>query len=163
MYDIEDLMRILGLSENQLRVRLREFRSYLDISRGKNNKLLISPAGVSILQRVKELEEQGLTLDEIKTRLNEELNPEQNAQPIKENSQIQSGSNASETIYKEHIADLRETLALLRKQLEEKDRLIQELYEIIKERLPALPPAKEGGSARRPSRWLRFKQFLRGE
>ena len=163
MYDIEDLMRIVGWSENQLRVRLREFRSYLEIGRGKNNKLLISDSGVRILQRVKELEEQGLTLDAIKTRLNEELSLDENSHSFKAEDQIQTDSNGDQTAYKEHIADLRESLVILQKQLEEKDRLILELYGIIKDQLLALPPPAETARGKRPSRWFRLKQFLKGE
>lgn len=163
MHDIEALMRIIGLSENQIRVRLREFRPYLDIRHGKNNKLLVTDSGLKILERVKELEQQGLTLDDIKTRLDEELNLDGNRQEDSTSGQVQPDTTQNEPIYNQYITDLRSNISLLQKQLEEKDRMIRELYGIIKDRLPALPAPAGDNHGRKARRWYRFKQFLKGE
>ena len=75
MYEIQDLMRILGWTEHQVRVRLDEFRSILteSLRRGDHNRLLLDGNGLAILQRIKELETRGYTLKQIKTQIETEL------------------------------------------------------------------------------------------
>jgi len=176
MHNIEDLMRILGLNENQVRVRLREFRSYIDrhITHGKNNKILVSDSGLKILERVKNLEEeQGLTLDAIKSRLNEELGIQENIDKNGNSYQVQTHTIQSDSLYKERLEDLKLMIETLinqmrqkDEQLKEKDRQIAQLYELIKNRLPPLPPSQEEAQQKllfKASRWQRFKQFIKGE
>lgn len=164
MHTIDDLMRLLGYNENQVRVRLREFRSYLDIRNGKNNKLLVSDSGFKILERVKDLEQRGFTLDSIKAILNAELNLGENGRPTEETTSIQTDTNLIQSIYKERVDDLKLTISMLQAQFAEKDSQIQQLHTIIKElegRLPALPPGKPEAD-KRVSRWARLKQLIRG-
>lgn len=159
MHTIEDLMRILGFNENQVRVRLREFKSYLEIRNGKNNKLLITSSGLKVLERIKELETGGFTLDSIKAVLDKELPSGKDPLANGESSHVQTDASEIQSVYKERIQDLKVQIEYLQSQLKEKDGQIAELYGIVKDRLPALT-----GDVERPHPgiWGRFRRLVRG-
>jgi len=182
MYGIEQLQRILGLSENQVRVRLDEFRSILDpfIIRGARNKILLDHNGLEVLKRAIEHEKNGKTLTEIKVLLKQELNRGDGEGATELLSPIQTGvevpSKLIET-YEERIRDLKQYIKTLEEQLREKDKQIEKFQETIKSLPPPAPTVvateaqgqrqEQGKSYQttkpRVSRWMRFKQLLRGE
>jgi len=162
MHDIEDLCAILGLTPPQVRRRLSDLEDLLrdHLHQGKRNKILIDSTGLAILRRVAEYEKQGLSLNECKTIVKQELTSEENEQ--------ENGTSPSVKVDETSV----KLLELLQEQLRVKDeqiRRLQEqidrLYELIETRLP-LPPARgEALEKAKPrlSRWTRLKQFLRGE
>ncbi len=173
MHDIEDLCAILGMTPPQVRRRLSDLEDLLrgHIHQGKRNKILIDSAGLAILRRVTEYEKRGLSLNECKTIVKQELTSEKSGQ----------GNGASSTVKVDETSV--KLLDLLQEQLRVKDeqiRRLQEqidkLYELIETRLP-LPPtptpdpdpdAETSASPAPPprarvSRWTRLKQFLKGE
>jgi len=167
MYDIEQLKQILGLSENQVRVRLDEFRAIIDpfIIRGARNKILVDHNGLEVLKRAIEHEKSGKTLAEIKVLLKQELSGRDGNGQWAIGTAEEVPSKLIET-YEERIRDLKQYIKTLEEQIREKDRQIERFQETIK----SLPPTKEEiqekfrqGDSQQVSRWMRFKQLLKGE
>jgi predicted RNase H-like nuclease (RuvC/YqgF family) len=167
MYGIDQLQRILGLSENQVRVRLDEFRSIIDpfIIRGARNKVFIDHNGLEVLKRAIEHEKSGKTLAEIKVLLKQELARGDGEEQLLNRTAIEVPSKLIEA-YEERIEDLKRYIQTLEDQIREKDRQIERFQETIK----SLPPSREEVEAKlrqagagRVSRWTRFKQLLKGE
>lgn len=167
MYGIEQLQQILGLSENQVRVRLDEFRSIIDpfIIRGARNKILVDHNGLEVLKRAAEHEKNGRTLAEIKGLLKQELRGRDGNGQLPIRTEEELPSKLIET-YEERIRDLKRYIKTLEDQIGEKDRQIERFQETIK----SLPPTKEEikeklrqGDRLQVSRWTRFKQLLKGE
>lgn len=75
MYSIKDLSRVLGYTPNQIRLRLNRFELLLSqyLKRGENNDILLEDGGLKILERAKQLEDQGLSLTRVSNRLKQEL------------------------------------------------------------------------------------------
>jgi len=164
MYDIDQLSDLLGLSRNQVRVRLHQFRSLLDayIVRGQKNKLLIHHNGLTVLQRAVELEKQGLTLEQIQRTLKQELN----GHPEGEEGPIESTEEPSYKLvqaYEKLLAKQEEEIAFLRDQIRQKDQQIAYFQQLVENRLPPSREEIEQRLTQRASRWERFKQFLKGE
>lgn len=164
MYDIDQLSDLLGLSRNQVRVRLHQFRSLLDacIVRGQKNKLLLNHNGLAILQRAVELEKQGLTLEQIQTTLKRELN----GHPEEEEMPMESSEDPSYKLvqaYEKLLASLEEEIAFLKDQIRQKDQQIAYFQQLLENRLPPSREEIERKLAQRASRWERFKQLLKGE
>lgn len=61
MYAIEDLEDILGLSYDQVRTRIVNLRDSFHqcVERGKRGKFLVSEKGLQLLQKLKDLENEG--------------------------------------------------------------------------------------------------------
>lgn len=179
MHDIQDVMRILGWSEHQVRVRLDEFRSILAeaLRRGDHNRILVDSNGLAILQRVKELEAQGHTLKEIKTILEAELGrgeieSSSSASSLgieaDRNSPKRVESNVAPTDRAEGLSLLLEELRrqveawqkeaqAWREQAEAKDKQIAELLTQLRDlQQKALPPARSPRTG-----WARFWRRLR--
>lgn len=163
MYDIDQLSDLLGLSRNQVRVRLHQFRSLLDacIVRGQKNKLLLNHNGLAILQRAVELEKQGLTLEQIQTTLKQELNgrPEEAEGPMES---AEEPSSKLMQMYEKLLARLEEEIAFLKDQIRQKDQQIAYFQQLLENRLPPSREEIEQKLKQRASRWERFKQLLRG-
>ena len=75
MYNITDLKRATGYTVNQLRTRLDLLSPVLSegFSRGPREKILVQDNVLATLQRMYELERQGLSAKEAKKRIIEEL------------------------------------------------------------------------------------------
>lgn len=62
------------------------------------------------------------------------------------------------------VETLEKQVTFLMEQLRVREKEIERLYEIIEDRLPALPSGQEEAKMKgKASRWYRFKQFIKGE
>ena len=134
--DVKDLSAMLGLSERQIHIRLTKLAPLLSghIHTGKNNRKLIDDQGFAILQRVIELEKEGIAVDLAVEQVKEELN---------NGDQISISTDVNRGITAELLEELRRTISrleedkrFLQTQLEAKEREIERLHEIIANRLP---------------------------
>ncbi|MBS3764914.1 hypothetical protein KGY71_00175 [Candidatus Bipolaricaulota bacterium] len=132
MYSIKDLANNLGYSEDQVRNRLDQLRITLDehIQRGKRNKVLLTNTGYQILERAKQLEDQGVALKELPKVLDEELPDKTDSNPQQENNtNLVQGQDQSQLIREKErrIEDLQSRVRYLETKLDERDQQIQQL------------------------------------
>lgn len=75
MYNITDLKRATGYTVSQLRTRLELLSPILSegFSRGPRDKILVQDSVLAILQRMYELEREGLSAKEARKRIVQEL------------------------------------------------------------------------------------------
>jgi len=75
MYNITDLKRATGYTVSQLRTRLELLLPILNegFSRGPRDKILVQDSVLAILQRMYELEREGLSAKEARKRIVQEL------------------------------------------------------------------------------------------
>jgi len=162
MHSIEDLARYLGMSEYQIRTRLREIDAVLDdhIYRGKKNRILIDDTGLKILERLRQLENEDLSVADAVQKIKEEmekLSPtaeqKTKADPLRE----PQATLQTELIraYKQMIDTLNQRIESLERQLQKKDEQIDRLQDLLHNRLP---PTKEEAAGKG---WLR-RLFSRG-
>lgn len=127
---------MLGLSERQIHIRLAKLATLLDghIHTGKNNRKLIDDQGFAILNRVVELEKDGIAVDLAVEQVEEELD---NGDEISHSSDVKQG------VTMELLGELRRTIGRLERdkeflqaQLEAKEKEIERLHDIIANRLP---------------------------
>lgn len=160
MHSIEDLVRYLGLSEYQIRARLREIGAVLEdhIYRGKKNRILIDDTGLKILERLRQLENEGLSVADSVQKIKEEMAElasinVQNATSAtpKEPQTVPQTTSQTELIavYKQMIDTLNQRIESLERQLQKKDEQIDRLQDLLQNRLP---PTKEEAGRRG---WLR--------
>jgi predicted RNase H-like nuclease (RuvC/YqgF family) len=156
MHSIEDLVRYLGLSEYQIRARLREIDSVLDdhIYRGKKNRILIDDTGLKILERLRQLENEGLSVADSVQKIKEEM---EELSPITVQNATLDFPKEPQTIpqtelilvYKQMIDTLNQRIESLERQLQKKDEQIDRLQDLLHNRLP---PTKEEAARKG---WLR--------
>jgi len=134
MYTIQDLMQILGLTEDQIRDRLAQFGPILrpHLRRGARNRILLNHSGLEILRRALELEKSGRTLAEVQDLLREELAQKPAEQP--QSLEYELLTKLLETKEKE--------IHRLEEQLREKDKQIESLHQILHGRLPGEVPSQ---------------------
>ncbi len=130
--DIEELKGSLGLaSVNEARNRFNAIRDLLQpyMGRGDKNKILIGSEGVGLLRRLVDLEKSGLNLAQAEQELRRQLKvgSVEQRQPVD-----QTGGITTEKL----IGYLEQQLAIKDRQLEEKDKQIARLQDIIQNRLP---------------------------
>lgn len=116
-----------------------DFRKY--IHRGDKNKILVDNNGIAILRRMKELEDNGKTLEEALNTVKQELNQQRET----------PSSSASEFNVK-LVETLEKQIAFLEEQLKVRDREIERLHRIIENQLPQLPSGKK---SEKEVGWLR--------
>jgi|SRR6056297_1050713 len=132
MYSIKDLADNLGYSKDQVRNRLDQLRTTLNehIQRGTRNKILLTNTGFQILERAKQLEEQGVSLTELPKVIDEEL-PNKEDGNVQGNSRtnLDRGQNQGELIREKdrRIEDLQSRVRYLETKLDERDQQIQQL------------------------------------
>jgi len=163
MYDMDQLADLLGLSRNQVRVRLQEYRSLLDahVVHGQKNKLLIDHNGLAILQRALELEKNGLTLDSIRATLQQELNIRGDGRESSTATREDPSFKLMQA-YEKLLASKDQEIAFLKDQIKEKDQQIKYFQELLNNRLPPSQDEIRQKLAQKVSRWERFKQLLKG-
>jgi DNA-binding transcriptional MerR regulator len=150
MMSVKDVASRLGLSEWAARRLLYACKPLLDGLQGygSHGEWLINPQAIPILERAKELRAAGIRLQELCSRLAQEMAPSQNGSPLNGEqvcaSREQGDAQALIKALQEQIAHLREENAWLRAKLDE-----------ALARIPALPPA-------RLSRWQALKLLLLG-
>lgn len=130
--NIEELKDSLGLaSVNEARNRFNAIRDLLQpyMGRGDKNKILIGSEGVGLLRRLVDLEKTGLSLTQAEQELRRQLKfgSSEQRQPLD-----QTGGPTAEKL----IGYLEQQIAIKDRQLEEKDKQIARLQDIIQNRLP---------------------------
>ena len=88
MYTINDLRKLLGLSTaNQVRNRIEAVKDLIaaELRRGPNNQILVTDAGLSVLRRLQELYDSGLTI----TQASDVLRASGDINAIKPNHKIE--------------------------------------------------------------------------
>ncbi len=162
MYSIKDLANNLGYSEDQVRNRLDQLRTTLDehIQRGKRNKILLTNTGYQLLERAKELEDQGVALKELSKVLDEEL-PNKSDEKVDQNSKtnLDQGQDQSQLIREKErrIEDLQSRVRYLETKLDERDRQIQQLLPAAQEEEKEEDEFKELGLIQVIKRWFTTK------
>lgn len=158
MHDINTLMDLLGYEkQHQIRERLDAYKAVLgdSLKRGAKNKILVDNDGLMILRRAKELEEQGLTLKDVATQIDAEL---QSQQSEPETPEAETAPNETQTelmqFKDQYIKHLESEVTYLRDRLEG-------MQEVVKQ-LPA-GSASTNGTENGGTRMQRLRQFLRGE
>jgi len=108
------------------------FRQY--IHRGDKNRILVDNNGIAILRRMKELEDDGRTLEEALITVKQEL---------EQRSETPTGSAPDLNV--KLVETLEKQIAFLEEQLKVRDREIEHLHNIIETQLPQLPPGRKPG------------------
>ncbi len=121
MLTIEDLSDSLGLSEYQVRRRIKALDDLISdhIKRGDNSKILVNSGGLEILRRLEALRDEGLTIDEAVEEIQEETGESPSAN--------QRETSASQELLRERINHLESENKYLRKKLDQKEDQIQQL------------------------------------
>ena len=159
MYSIKDLANNLGYSEDQVRNRLDQLRTTLDehIQRGRRNKILLTNTGFQILERAKQLEDQGIALQELPKILEEEL-PDKSEDKPQYNSKtnLAQGQDQSQLIKEKErrIEDLQSRVRYLETKLDERDRQIQQLLPGAREEKAEEDEFKELGLIQVIKKWF---------
>lgn len=159
MQTIKELSPYFGWTEPQLRIRLERFNPFLDghVSKGGHNRLLVSPNGVAILQRIRQLETEGKDFGQIEFTLKTDF------------QSPKSGENTAHSQIKQESSDP----LFVKVAMEEKERLITQLESrindqkqqidflqgILNSKVLQLPAPKE----EKAGRWFRFKQLIAGK
>lgn len=132
MHSIKDIANSLGFTQDQVRNRLDQLGTILDqhIKRGKRNKILFTSTGFQILERAKELEEQGMALRDIHKTLDKELSDD-NDSNVEEKVNTNSVQNEYQVeLIREkdkRIQSLESQLRYLKGKLDQRDDQIQQL------------------------------------
>jgi DNA-binding transcriptional MerR regulator len=135
MHTISMLRRTLGLSsDNQVRNRIERIKDLLSvhIRRGPNNQIFITDAGLELLKQLQELHDTGLTLAEASNVLiakDHKYESNENAVSSsfasKAMKQGSVDSHLASTLLEE-MAQIREHLAALERQLADSPRTVNE-------------------------------------
>ncbi|MBS3792159.1 hypothetical protein KGY77_05895 [Candidatus Bipolaricaulota bacterium] len=154
MFKISDITEKYGLSKRQVRYRLTQLDNLLEghVSTGKNQVKLIDDYGMSLFDRLMELEKNGRTtsaaVEEVKTEIEDNEKSKKEEKPDKENVKERK---AVVDQLEARIEDLKQHNRELKAQLERKDQQIQQL----------LPAAKEENSFKDKSLWQVIKEWLK--
>lgn len=150
MHSIDQLADILGYSEDQVRNRLDTLRPWFDefIRRGDKNKIFVIDDGLEILRRVKELDDQGVSLKLIPNKVKTELNEKDKENENKEEESVTKVSTKQDQTglireKEERIKELKETNEYLRGLIEKKDKKLEEKDEQLHRYLPNPEKAKK--------------------
>jgi len=153
MFKISDISEKYGLSKRQVRYRLTKLDNLLEdhMSTGKNQVKLIDDYGMSLFDRLMELEKNGRTTStaasEVKAEIedNEESKEEErgNKENVKKREAVVDQLEA-------RIEDLKQHNRELKGQLERKDQQIQQL----------LPAPKKENSLKDKSLWQVVREWL---
>ena len=130
MYSINDLEDTLNWSYDQVRDRIVKLRDRIEgvTERGKNNKIFITEKGLSLLQKVKDLESQGKSVQSSIKTIAKDLKDDNRKDNIEIPKYDITSSNPEEVeLLKEQIRELKEDKRYLRNQLDKKDNQIQQL------------------------------------
>lgn len=153
MFKISDISDKYGLSKRQVRYRLTQLNNLLEghVSKGKNQAKLIDEYGMSIFDRLMELENNGHTTSAAVNKVKTEI--EDNEESKKEEEADTKSVREREAVVEQleaRIEDLKQHNMELNAQLERKDQQIQQL----------LPAAKEESPLRGKSLWQVIREWL---
>lgn len=154
MFKISDISDKYGLSKRQVRYRLTQLNNLLEghVSTGKNQAKLVDEYGMSLFDRLMELENDGHTTSAAVNKIKSEI--EDNEESKKETKYDTEGVKEREAVVEQleaRIEDLKQHNMELKTQLEKKDQQIQQL----------LPAAKEESPLKGKSLWQVIKEWLK--
>lgn len=88
MFDVRAIADRFGWTDNQVRTRLEVADSLLVpyLQSGRKNKILVNSSGLAVLDRLAQLEGEGLTVTAAVERLQSEMEPEPESQNGKQSS-----------------------------------------------------------------------------
>ena len=118
---------------------MNEFKTLLHphIRRGDNNKILVDNDGLAILIRAKEIEDLGNTLQGVLNRLKRELSTDgKPAQQKGISPALPYRDELLETL-KNQVEELKRDKEILLKQLDDKEREIVRLHDLLNRQLPS--------------------------
>ena len=153
MFKISDISDKYGLSKRQVRYRLTKLDNLLEdhVSTGKNQVKLVDDYGISLFDRLMELEKNGRTtsaaVGEVKAEIEDNEGSKGKERADKENVKERE---AVVDQLEARIEDLKQHNRELKAQLERKDQQIQQL----------LPAAKEENSLKGKSLWQVIREWL---
>lgn len=145
MLTIEDLADSLGLSNSQVRRRLRALNGVIDdhVKRGEKSKIKVDSSGLELLRRLETLHKEGLTFKEASAEIREELGDsavddvnEKDVSPSVNQREVEHKVEAKDEVIQElrdRVRELQEDKRELRNQLERKDNRIQQLLPSVKD------------------------------
>jgi len=153
MFKISDISDKYGLSKRQVRYRLTKLDNLLEdhVSTGKNQVKLVDDYGMSLFDRLMELEKNGRTtsaaVGEVKAEIEDNEGSKGKERADKENVKERE---AVVDQLEARIEDLKQHNRELKAQLGRKDQQIQQL----------LPAAKEENSLKGKSLWQVIREWL---
>lgn len=152
---MKELQATLGFTYEQLRARVTHLKANFEgvAVDGKRGKWLVTDMGITLLKRFKELEQAGHSFDSATTVIKEELD----SSDQKEQNTTSTDTHTTTTPPPDNPNDqiVRDAFEVLKKQLEEKDKEIERLHDLLNRQLP---PVSEG----RKSRWGYLKSVFTG-
>ncbi|MFP4588819.1 MAG: hypothetical protein ACLFN4_01185 [Candidatus Acetothermia bacterium] len=153
MHSLKSLEGTLGQSYEQIRRRVNKLSDSFEgvAETGKRNKTLVTDNGLTLLWRLKELEEQGYSLEAGMKVIEEELS--KNQQQVE-----QDGATLEDSGLNQAVDILGEEIEFLREQLRAKDHQLQQKTEHIQRLLPAQRQSESPKSAK--TFWDHVKEWL---
>lgn len=162
MYTVKDLSERFGLHSKRVRERLAALSPLIDpyLAEGKQNAKLLTDGGLSVFDRLMQLEQEGLTVQAAIQKLKDELSDGQKTPGQRASSErVSNGADAKD-----------ELIAVLKEQLlhtqQERDRLLG-IIENQSEQLRALMPGPkaQNGQGGNPAltRWQALKVLVLGK
>lgn len=144
-YSIKDLAEILSLSERQVNIRIDHLGTLLDghMRRGGRGKRMLDQNGLILLKKLVQIEKD--------MGLSSKLAVEQVREELKSADEKGDGDHVEVGQADVMVTMLRETIDMLRTELEAKEKEIERLHDLLNRQLP--PPRTS---------WLR-RLFTRGK
>ncbi len=124
MYTIKDISEIIGWSSRQIYDRMNQIDDFMTgfTERGKKNKILVNDTGFKILRRLNDLENDDFAIKEAAKKVGKEMESSF-TEGCSQNDPNDKSDELLES-YKKQIADLK-------RQIQEKDKLINWFQELI--------------------------------
>jgi len=152
-YSVKDLAKMLSLSERQVNLRIDQMSTLLDghIRRGSRGKRMLDQNGFTLLKRVVQIErEKGIS---------SKLAVEQVKEELEESKSLPSRDHVEVGQTDVMVAMFRETIDMLKRELEAKEKEIERLHNLLSRQLP--PPPRRRRTAPDSPWWKRL--FRRGK
>lgn len=148
MHSLKDLENTLGQSYEQIRRRVNELDDRFEgiVEKGKRNKTLVTDNGLTLLRRLKELEDKGYSVESGLREIEEEVSNGDGTR----NSADAKEENGSD----QAVEILAQEIEFLREQLREKDRQLEKRDEHIQHLIPASDDAET------QSLWEHLREWL---
>ena len=148
MHSLKDLEDTLGQSYEQIRRRVNELKGRFEgiVETGKRNKTLVTDNGLTLLRRLKELEDQGYSVESGLKKIEEELSNGEAKEPSTDTTDNGGSDKAVEILAQE--------IEFLREQLREKDRQLENRDEHIQHLIPSSPESEP------KSLWEHLREWL---
>ena len=130
MYAIKELTDTLGWSYNQIRDRILRLNDSIDdvLERGKSNKIYITEKGLSLLRKLKDLEEEGKSIESSVKTIVKDLQDDHNTGEEDTSKLNKSTPNQYETeTLRERVEELKQDREYLKEQLEKRESRIDDL------------------------------------